>query len=150
MLDLDHFKRVNDTFGHPAGDALLREVAKVLKGSCRSGDMVCRYGGEEFILVLPNASLADTHHRAEAIRKIVSAQEVMFDNRSLTKATVSMGVAVFPHDGMTSESLIKAADAALYRAKHAGRNRVMVADLSWPEPSPGPFRRADRFGIRSS
>jgi diguanylate cyclase (GGDEF)-like protein/PAS domain S-box-containing protein len=150
MLDLDHFKKVNDSYGHAAGDALLCEVAKVLQSHCRGGDLLCRYGGEEFILVMPNASLRDTHRRAETIREILKAQQVTFDNRFLGTCTVSLGVAVFPHHGPTSDVLLRAADAALYRAKHAGRDQVMVADPAWGTAVVSLFGPNDRARIRSS
>ncbi|MBX7115711.1 MAG: diguanylate cyclase [Myxococcaceae bacterium] len=150
MLDLDHFKKVNDTYGHAAGDALLCEVSKVLQAHCRGGDLLCRYGGEEFILVMPNASLRDTHRRAETIREILGAQQVTFDNRPLSKNTVSLGVAVFPHHGPTSDVLLRAADAALYRAKHNGRDQVVVADTAWGSSVVSIFGPGDRKHIRSS
>ncbi len=130
MLDLDHFKRVNDTFGHLAGDMVLREFAGLLKAKCRSGDIVSRLGGEEFVLILPAASLEDTTRRADALRVAVEHLPLSFDNRNLDPVTISLGVAVFPDHGMTCEALIQAADSALYQAKQGGRNRVVTAGFS--------------------
>ncbi|MDE3118926.1 MAG: diguanylate cyclase, partial [Nitrospirota bacterium] len=130
MLDIDHFKRVNDTFGHQAGDMLLQEFAALLKTNCRGGDIVARFGGEEFVLVLPAASLADAARRAETLREASGDLQLVRDHRTLGPVTVSLGVAVFPDHGTTGEALIQAADAALYRAKQGGRNRVLTADSS--------------------
>ncbi len=132
MLDIDHFKRVNDTFGHQAGDMLLREFATLLKTNCRGGDIVARFGGEEFVLVLPSVSLEDATRRAETLRKASEDLQLVRDHRTLGPVTVSLGVAVFPNHGTTGEALIQAADAALYRAKQGGRNRVLTADASSP------------------
>jgi diguanylate cyclase (GGDEF)-like protein len=127
MLDLDHFKRVNDTFGHLAGDTVLREVAELLKAKCRSGDIVSRFGGEEFMLILPSASLEYATRRADALRDAIGHLNVSFENRPLGTITVSLGVAVFPDHGLTSDGLIQTADSALYRAKQGGRDRVVAA-----------------------
>jgi len=127
MLDIDYFKRINDTFGHPAGDGVLREVAEVLKRNCRSGDIVSRYGGEEFVLVMPSTSLDFATKRADTLREAVQKLDLSFENKPLGRLTVSLGVAVFPEHGPASESLIRAADSALYRAKEGGRNQVITA-----------------------
>jgi diguanylate cyclase (GGDEF)-like protein len=134
MLDLDHFKRFNDTFGHEAGDTLLREVSHYLKHHIRQGDIACRYGGEEFLLILPEASLETTRQRAEKLRQGVQRLEVEYLGRSLGTITVSVGVAVFPEHGSSMDEVIRAADAALYRAKQEGRNRVVAAES--PETPP--------------
>lgn len=128
MLDVDHFKRVNDTFGHSAGDTLLREVAKLLEGICRKGDLVSRFGGEEFILVLPAASLPDTKRRADTLRKAMRGLQVSCEGHPIGPITISLGVAVFPMHGQTSETLIQVTDAALYQAKQAGRDRIVIAE----------------------
>jgi diguanylate cyclase (GGDEF)-like protein/PAS domain S-box-containing protein len=128
MLDIDHFKRCNDTYGHDAGDTLLRTVSTFLQGHTRDGDLICRYGGEEFTLALPGASLADTLQRAEQIRAGIEAQVVAYDGHPMLQVTVSLGVAVFPDHGTTADDLIRAADQALYQAKHSGRNRVVLAE----------------------
>jgi diguanylate cyclase (GGDEF)-like protein/PAS domain S-box-containing protein len=127
MLDIDHFKRVNDTFGHLAGDTVLREIAEMLKKKCRSADILSRYGGEEFMLIMPSASLEYAMRRADALRDAVGSLQLAFETRPLGQITVSLGVAVFPDHGPTSEALIQAADAALYRAKQGGRNQVIAA-----------------------
>lgn len=127
MLDLDHFKQINDTFGHPAGDAVLQSVARVLHRRCRAGDVACRLGGEEFVLLLPGSSLPVAVDRAETIREVVEGLQVSYGNQIVPPVTMSVGVATFPEHGATSHALIRAADAALYRAKNGGRNRLTVA-----------------------
>lgn len=128
MLDIDHFKRFNDTFGHAAGDALLRELGKFLQAHIRSSDIACRYGGEEFTLIFPQASQEDTRRRAEQIRQEVGHIHIQHEDQVLGDLTLSLGVATLPQHGITAEALLQAADAALYQAKHAGRNRVVVAE----------------------
>jgi len=127
MLDLDHFKRFNDTFGHDGGDAVLREFAQVLTSCVRKGDIACRYGGEEFCLMLPGAPAEMARERAEQIRVAVSKLKLMHLGRPLGPVTVSIGVAAFPEHAHTPADLIQAADHALYRAKTGGRDRVEVA-----------------------
>lgn len=124
MLDLDHFKRFNDTHGHPGGDALLAGLGKLLQGLSRPEDIACRYGGEEFTLILPEATAELALQRAEQIRAAVQAMRVQHMGKDLPPVTVSIGVAVAPHDGTDPESLLGHADRALYRAKARGRNRV--------------------------
>jgi diguanylate cyclase (GGDEF)-like protein len=126
MLDIDHFKQFNDTYGHDAGDTLLREMAAFLQKQVRSDDIACRYGGEEFILILPGASLVDTERRAEEVRLGVKRLEVKHNGQWLGRITISLGVAVFPDHGETDEEVIKAADKALFRAKRCGRDQVMT------------------------
>lgn len=126
MIDVDHFKRFNDTFGHDAGDAVLRAVGQALPGQVRAGDVVCRYGGEEFTVILPGADLDLTLKRAEEIRQAVMALAVRHQKQSLAQVTVSIGVAARALHGDTAESLLASADAALYRAKANGRNRVEI------------------------
>ena len=128
MLDLDHFKNFNDTYGHDAGDTVLRETAAFLLKSVRAEDIVCRFGGEEFIVILPVADLRVTQARAERIRSKLRELPVLHQGQSLGMVTVSVGVAELPQHGTSPKELIKAADAALYRAKNAGRDRVMVAE----------------------
>jgi len=127
MLDADHFKRFNDTFGHDAGDAVLRSLAICLEKNIRSTDIACRYGGEEFTLILPETSLEDTRERAEQLRQQIKLLNIKHVGQPLGKITVSMGVACFPEHGLTTEALLRAADEALYRAKKAGRDRVVTA-----------------------
>lgn len=128
MLDLDHFKDFNDTCGHEAGDAVLREAASFLVKSVRSEDIVCRFGGEEFVVILPMADLKATHARAERIRSKIRDLPVVHRGQSVGMVTVSVGVAALPIHGTSPRTLLEAADAALYRAKREGRDRVVVAD----------------------
>ena len=127
MLDIDHFKLLNDSCGHDAGDAVLRELAGVLKSRVREGDIACRYGGEEFVLILPEAPLELALRRAEELREEVKRLRMLHRGRSIGPLTVSAGVAMFPEHGKTGAALLQEADAALYRAKAEGRDRVVVA-----------------------
>jgi diguanylate cyclase (GGDEF)-like protein/PAS domain S-box-containing protein len=127
MIDIDYFKRFNDTFGHNAGDAVLQELAIFLKKHIREGDIACRYGGEEMILILPLASLATTLERAEMIREGVKHLVLQYHDRNLDPISLSLGVACYPEHGLTSEVVMKAADAALYCAKQQGRDRVCIS-----------------------
>jgi diguanylate cyclase (GGDEF)-like protein/PAS domain S-box-containing protein len=129
MIDIDHFKRFNDTFGHAAGDELLRAMGTFLQRQTRAEDIACRYGGEEFALILLDASAEDTEERAKLLREEAARLRVEYGNEPLGNVTISVGVAVFPDHGETAETLLKAADAALYRAKAGGRDRVMVAEV---------------------
>jgi diguanylate cyclase (GGDEF)-like protein len=121
MIDLDHFKRVNDAAGHAAGDLVLTEIATLLKRHIRGTDIACRYGGEEFTLVLPNATLQSARSRGEAI-----CSAIQEERRRLMGITASLGVAVFPDHAEEPESLLRAADEALYEAKARGRNQVRI------------------------
>lgn len=125
--DLDHFKRLNDTFGHDGGDMALRAVAQVLIANVRKGDIACRHGGEEFVLVLPGATLQQTQDRAEELREALAALEVNFHGKTISPITMSIGVAVFPEHGTSPEAVIRQADKAMYRAKQTGRDRIVVA-----------------------
>ncbi len=127
MIDLDHFKYFNDTFGHEAGDLLLKGLGALLRGSIRGEDIACRYGGEEFTLILPEGTGAVTLQRAEFFREAIQRLNIQHRGRPLGKITASMGVAIFPDHGRTAESLINAADRALYRSKAAGRDCVTLA-----------------------
>ena len=127
MLDLDHFKKFNDTHGHDAGDAVLRETASFLLKSVRAEVIVCRFGGEEFVVILAVADLKVTQARAERIRTRLRELTVMHQGQSLGMVTVSVGVAELPLHGDSAKKLLEAADAALYRAKREGRDRVSVA-----------------------
>ena len=129
MLDLDHFKRFNDTYGHDAGDTILRETAAFLIKSIRVEDTVCRYGGEEFVIILPTADLNSAHARAERIRSRLREMIVLHQGQSLGMITVSVGVAALPEHGTSPKELLEAADAALYAAKREGRDRVVNAEL---------------------
>jgi len=127
MLDIDHFKRFNDTFGHDAGDAVLQELSLFLQKHVHNLDIVCRYGGEEFILILPERTLEDAHQRAEQVRQGAKQLNVQYQSQSLDIITLSLGVACFPNHGQNSAEMIRAADAALYHAKAKGRDRVAKA-----------------------
>ena len=128
MLDIDHFKRFNDQHGHDAGDALLAQFGELLATLSRSEDVVCRYGGEEFTVVLQEADAAIALDRAEDIRRNVEAMQVFHRQQSLGQVTVSIGIASYPMHGDTPAQLLRRADRALYAAKNDGRNRVSVAD----------------------
>jgi diguanylate cyclase (GGDEF)-like protein len=128
MCDIDHFKQVNDQHGHQAGDAVLRQFAQLLKTAAREVDRVGRYGGEEFLLILPGTVLDAAVTFAERLRRDVETHTFTFDGGTLSR-TVSCGVAAWPHPRVSSqESLVKAADDALYVAKETGRNRVIRFD----------------------
>jgi diguanylate cyclase (GGDEF)-like protein len=127
LLDIDHFKCFNDSLGHAAGDTLLKELGKLLAGQVRLSDIACRYGGEEFVLILPEAPLEVTKARAEHLRERVKHLNLEHNNQGLGSITISLGVAVFPDHGVTSEALLKSADTALYRAKNEGRDCVVIA-----------------------
>jgi len=124
MLDLDHFKLFNDTYGHEAGDTVLRELGHILQVNLRKSDISCRYGGEEFVLVFPDSSLADTCQRVEKIRALVKNLVLRHGDQPATAITVSAGVAQARADGSTPSELLRAADDAMYAAKHAGGDRV--------------------------
>ena len=130
MLDLDHFKKFNDTYGHDAGDTVLRETASFLTRSIRIEDTACRFGGEEFVIILPTADLNAAHTRAERIRSKLHELTVLHQGQSLGMITVSVGVATLPQHGTSAKELLEAADAALYRAKRGGRDRVVDAIAS--------------------
>jgi diguanylate cyclase (GGDEF)-like protein/PAS domain S-box-containing protein len=127
MLDVDDFKQFNDTCGHATGDAILRELGNLLLGHVRGEDIPSRYGGDEFIIVLPDTSRVVTCERAELICEYAKRFHLQFEGQTLEAVTLSLGVAAFPENGSTSTAVLRAADAALYRAKHEGRGRVVVA-----------------------
>jgi diguanylate cyclase (GGDEF)-like protein/PAS domain S-box-containing protein len=126
MVDLDHFKRFNDTFGHQAGDALLRALGDLLKRNTRSQDIACRYGGEEFALVLTDSTLDGAVKRAEILRQQIKQLSVEYAGQLLGAISVSMGVALFPDHGTTMGDVLRASDQALYCAKREGRDRVSM------------------------
>ena len=125
MADIDHFKNFNDTHGHKAGDELLIKLADFFKFEIRGSDIACRYGGEEFILILPGASTEGTYKRAEHLREEVKNLKVYFQDQLLPSITLSMGIAIYPDHGIELNDLIQVADAALYKAKEQGRDRVI-------------------------
>ena len=124
MIDLDHFKRFNDAHGHDGGDALLQHAARALQAQCRAEDIACRYGGEELTLILPEAPAEVAFERAESVRRAIESLQVRVGQRTLGEVTASIGVATFPASAPDTAGLLRAADAALYRAKREGRNRV--------------------------
>jgi two-component system cell cycle response regulator len=124
LTDIDHFKKVNDTHGHPTGDAVLKRVSAILKASARKIDIVARYGGEEFALVLEGTDRAGARQLAERICEEV-AQQTFESSQGSFRATLSLGVAVYPDDGKAKQDVIACADKALYAAKHSGRNRTI-------------------------
>ena len=146
MIDLDHFKRFNDAYGHASGDFVLRLVGEYLQSSVRAEDIACRYGGEEFAILLPKASAEDTTRRAEAVREGVSAMRPVDAGSRFPPVTLSMGVAAFPEHGSSGEAVLRAADQALYLAKARGRDRVEVAESPPPIPE---FARSGDDAIAS-
>jgi diguanylate cyclase (GGDEF)-like protein len=128
MIDVDHFKRFNDANGHGAGDAALKAIAKILQSTPRASDTACRYGGEEFTIMLPESTVDGAMQRAESIRRAVQNLQVPFGAQVYTDFSVSVGVAFFPDDGKTAETLLHRADQALYHAKKNGRNQVRSFD----------------------
>ena len=131
LIDLDHFKRINDTWGHQAGDEVLRQLADMLESHARLADVACRYGGEEFLLLLPNMPLKNAVERAEQWRIAFANATVAFGEFRM-QATLSIGISTYPGHGTTAQLLIHNADRALYRAKAEGRNRVVVYDPTHP------------------
>jgi len=127
MLDVDHFKRFNDTWGHAAGDKILRELGSLLLRQVRGEDVASRYGGDEFIIILPDASREVTRERANRLCEYTRRLKTHFKGQTFEMITFSIGVAASPENGTTSEEILKAADTALYLAKHEGRGRVVVA-----------------------
>ncbi len=128
VMDVDFFKKFNDTFGHQAGDRVLATLGSLLRKKTRESDIASRIGGEELAVVLPGASTAEAHRRAEAIREEVSRMEVIHEGKDIGPVTLSIGVAAYPEHGETADEIVRVADTALYRAKREGRNRVIVAD----------------------
>ncbi|OGW41964.1 MAG: hypothetical protein A2010_04120 [Nitrospirae bacterium GWD2_57_9] len=125
IIDIDRFKSFNDRFGHEAGDVVLREFSLFLRKNIREEDFACRYGGDEFVIILPETSLENARQRAEQLRTGVKHLNLRFREHVLDTVTLSLGVAVYPNHGMSAESLLRTADAALYRAKAEGRDRVI-------------------------
>lgn len=128
MVDIDHFKHFNDGFGHEAGDLVLREFGMLLRLQIRGGDLACRYGGEEFLLVMAETDLESACKRGETLRQRVATLPIHYRGQTLRSITVSIGIAMFPAHGSSATELVSAADAALYRAKREGRDRVVAAE----------------------
>jgi diguanylate cyclase (GGDEF)-like protein len=128
MIDVDHFRRINDSLGHEAGDGVLKELGALFKKSIRGSDIACRYGGEEFAIILADATSEGARRRAEDIRAAVKRLELHHGGKSIGGLTVSLGVALFPYHADQATTLLRKADEALYQAKAAGRDRVVVSD----------------------
>jgi diguanylate cyclase (GGDEF)-like protein len=138
MIDLDHFKRLNDEHGHAVGDAVLRDVGHTITASLRQSDVACRYGGEEIIVLLPDVDLADAAGKAETLRQSIEN----ISERHGTRVTASLGVASVPDNAGTAAGLVGLADEALYQAKKFGRNQVVTAALrAEPSKPPAPVAR---------
>jgi diguanylate cyclase (GGDEF)-like protein len=135
MADIDSFKAFNDAFGHGAGDHVLLSVAEAMRRSARSEDVVCRYGGEEFLVLLPGVDRSTIAARAEALRASCTTARVDYAGGVLPAVTLSVGAAVFPVDGATPDEALRAADAALYRAKAAGRDRIELSPPPGGQPA---------------
>jgi diguanylate cyclase (GGDEF)-like protein len=129
MCDIDHFKMLNDTHGHAAGDAVLQALGSLLQDSIRGGDIACRYGGEEFLLLLPDADAQETKGRADSLLSRIKALRIPFQGETL-QVTISIGVSALSENASDIQEVITAADKALYRAKAQGRDRVVPADAA--------------------
>lgn len=136
LIDVDHFKKFNDIHGHQAGDEVLKVLGKFLKTSIRGSDIACRYGGEEFALVLPEATLESATERAKLLSEKIRFLSLEFNDVPLGNITLSLGISLYPEHGESPQSLLLAADMALYRAKSEGRDRVCVANAAGPVPTP--------------
>jgi diguanylate cyclase (GGDEF)-like protein/PAS domain S-box-containing protein len=132
MFDIDDFKKINDSFGHGAGDSVLREVGRALRERLRKSDISCRYGGDEFVLVLPDSSIADTQEWLEQIRILLKEFQIQYGEQTLDMITLSAGIAQTPEHGMTAAELLQAADEAMYAAKQAGRDCIIVYETGQP------------------
>jgi diguanylate cyclase (GGDEF)-like protein len=131
MLDADHFKRFNDTNGHAAGDAVLKAFAEVFRANIRSEDIACRYGGEEFTIILPDTTVKGACDRADSILSAVANLKIASAQQTFDGLSVSIGVAFYPGDGETADDVLQHADAALYDAKHNGRNQVRLYERAF-------------------
>ena len=150
ILDLDHFKKLNDTYGHPAGDAALKNTARAILTAIRGADIAARYGGEEFALIMPNTEEAGALKTAERIRRAIEKDQVLFEAARI-EISASIGVACWPRHAKDSKGLVAAADRALYAAKQAGRNRVVSASTLPAEPPPAePPAQIDAAGAGGS
>ncbi|MGH6925935.1 MAG: GGDEF domain-containing protein [Propylenella sp.] len=129
LLDIDHFKRFNDTYGHDAGDAALKMVSDILLGRTRGGDVACRHGGEEFALAFLGLSAEVAASRVESLRHEIASRDIRFLGQTIDPVTISAGIAVYPNHAMDMDSLMRIADQALYQSKKAGRNRFTMAAL---------------------
>jgi len=127
FLDLDHFKRFNDTFGHDAGDSVLKSIADIFRVHFRADDVICRYGGEEFAVILPESTIEDAARRAEALRLATRDLKLVYRGTSLDPVTLSIGIAGFPDHAQDAQELLDRADKCLYQSKAKGRDRVTIA-----------------------
>ena len=143
MIDIDFFKAINDNYGHEAGDAALRELGGFLLTHVRREDIACRFGGEEFILVLPGATLLTTRTRAELLQDGFKQLRIQHNGQLLEGFTLSFGVALYPDHGSTGMAVIRSADMALYRAKQTGRNRIEMGREEQAETN-GPITKLYR------
>jgi diguanylate cyclase (GGDEF)-like protein len=134
LIDIDHFKRFNDTFGHDAGDHVLQSVANLLRTFFRASDICCRRGGEEFAIILPDSSLQNAVVRANALRTEVKRLTLSCDNQDLGSITISLGVAGFPEHGSRADTLLKTADRRLYKSKASGRDVVTAGFINLRPP----------------
>lgn len=137
MMDLDHFKQVNDTYGHLVGSSCLADVGQLIRESTRETDVSGRYGGEEFVTFLPESNQAAAMIVAERVRAAMERREFRY-GETVYHVRISIGIAVWPTDGKDVESLVRAADSALYRAKNEGRNRCVAYEADPPQPAAGP------------
>ena len=126
-MDIDHFKKFNDNHGHDAGDTVLRAVADCLKANFRDEDVACRFGGEEFVVILPGTAAEVAVRKADEVRAKIESLVVRYVDANLPRITISIGVAAFPQSGDNPQAVLKSADDALYRAKDGGRNRVELS-----------------------
>jgi len=130
MVDIDHFKRINDTHGHETGDEVLARIATVLGNGIRRSDIACRYGGEEFLLLLLGSSAENAVRRATEIRHSLRNLDLSLRGGATISITASFGVAACPEHGTDRDALLRAADQALYRAKNSGRDQVVAAEVA--------------------
>lgn len=128
MIDIDYFKDINDNYGHVVGDQVLKELVNQLIENLRSSDVTCRFGGEEFVVILPDTANEEAHAVLERIRQIVASNPYNITDEGSISITISVGIATFPDDGSTWEELISSADKAMYRAKETGRNKVLMCE----------------------
>jgi diguanylate cyclase (GGDEF)-like protein len=129
MFDVDHFKLINDTHGHVVGDTILRTIGEVLTKHFRTTDIICRFGGDEFVVILPDASVGVTHMRALSLGDCIRTKSFVHEGVDLGRITISIGVIAYPDGAQSSAMLLESADKALYRAKHAGRDNVVLEQL---------------------
>jgi diguanylate cyclase (GGDEF)-like protein len=129
MIDIDHFKQFNDIYGHEAGDELLVKLAEFFRLKIRQTDVFCRFGGEEFIMILPESTTDDTFKRVDQFRDEVKSMSIYFRNQRLPAVAISMGIATYPDHGINTNDLIQIADKALYKAKQEGRDRVIIGSI---------------------